>query len=256
MISKFLDFLEASVNYPKNPDIGQTLSFLSDKYGKYAKLCTNKKSGQRGHVGELMTIGKTHDNSKDPDIKEEKSEIKTCVFELNVNNLTVKEDVKINALNNNHVPHEFFDYSHALDKISNVGYHSWLRHPDSTQKNSISIYLGIITHSIQNELDQICREWKLLAEYINEKVDYGISHNIRPMSLFSWGECKKIKFNNSRTYLKLKPCGEGGDEPDIYGLYFTTHFVRSVLLPNSYIKKNESFAKFLVDYYRYHNFEV
>ena len=34
MISKFLDFLEESVNYPKNPDIGQTLSFLSDKYVK------------------------------------------------------------------------------------------------------------------------------------------------------------------------------------------------------------------------------
>ena len=258
MISKFLDFLEASVNYPKNPDIGQTLSFLSDKYGKYAKLCTNKKSGQRGHVGELMTIGYAHDNSRDPDIKEEKTELKTCVFECKKGILTVKEDVKLIGLadyvNLGHVPTNLLNFTHALNKISNTGYNCWLVHPDNA---AVSFYLGIVTHYASDQLlDRWAQEYSIIAEYINEKIHDGIRHGTDPMDLISWTECRKTKFNGDNTYLGLKQYGKGKNNPKKYGLYFRSHFVRDVLLPNSYIKKNEPFAKFLIEFYRYHDFDV
>ena len=262
MISKYLDFLEELeeiINYEGNLEIGQTKAYLLEKYKDRAKkLRGDVKGGQRGHLGQLMIQGYTNDNSKEPDIEEKDTELKTCVFECNEDNLTVKEWVKIIGLadyvNAGHVPTNLLNFPHALKKMKCAGYNCWLVHPDDA---TVSFYLGIVTHYASDQLLDIwAQEYSLIAEYVNEKIHDGIRQGIYPMELMSWTECRKTKFKGANTYLGLKQYGKGTNNPKKYGLYFRSHFVRSVLLPNSYIKKNESFAKFLVEYCRYHDFDV
>lgn len=262
MISKYLDFLEELeeiTNYEGNLEIGQTKAYLLEKYKEKAKkLSGDGKAGQRGHLGQLMIQGYTGDNSKEPDIEEEDTELKTCVFECKEDNLTVKEWVKIIGLadyvKEGHVPNNLLNFPHALNKMKCAGYNCWLVHPDDA---TVSFYLGIVTHYASDQLLDIwAQEYSLIAEYVNEKIHDGIRQGIYPMELMSWTECRKTKFKGANTYLGLKQYGKGNGKPKKYGLYFRGHFVRDVLLPNSYIKKNEPFAKFLVDFYRYHDFNV